>query len=61
MPQYGSVVHIGGFRSEPTGNKECLEAVWTQGDSCRTCSVLCYRSGWTKQHSTMDNKLRVST
>lgn len=59
MSQYGSVVCISGFRSEPTTDKECREAVWTQGSSCQYCSINCYRAGWTKQRTSLDNKQRV--
>ena len=59
MSQYGSITHISGFRSEPTINKECQEAVWTQGASCKDCAVICYRVGWTKLQATLDNEQKV--
>ena len=59
MSQYGSIVRISGFKSEPTDNQECREAVWTQGSACKDCTVKCYRSGWSKQRTTTDNKRRV--
>ena len=58
MPQYGSVIRISGFRLEPS-NKECLEAIWTQGSSCKDCQLTCYRAGWSKQRASADNKKRV--
>jgi len=59
MSQYGSIVHISGFRAEPTVNKECLEAIWTQGTSCKDCTINCYRAGWVKRQATLDNKRNV--
>ncbi len=47
------------FRSPP-GDKECREAVWSQGASCRECQVDCYRRGWIKRRATADNAQRVA-
>ncbi len=54
-----TLIKISGFRSEPS-SKECLEAIWTQGNSCKGCSVTCYRAGWSKQRASVDNRKRVS-
>ena len=51
-------VRIGGFASQP-GDKECLEAVWSEGTACRTCQGPCYRQGWTKAAATADNRRLV--
>jgi len=59
MSQYGSVVRIGGFKSEPTDKHECLEVIWTQGSACKDCTIKCYRSGWSKQRATTNNKRMV--
>jgi hypothetical protein len=54
------VICIGGFRTEPTAEHECREAVWTQGNACKSCEVKCYRAGWNKEQVTADNKKRVA-
>jgi len=59
MSQYGSIVRISGFKTEPNSEHECLEAIWTQGSACKNCEVKCYRSGWSKQRSSTDNKQQV--
>lgn len=53
--EMANVVHMCDFRSEPKDG-ECLEAIWSQGASCRTCYVDCYRKGWTKKRVDADNK-----
>jgi len=53
-------VQMGGFRSEPTAEHECKEAVWTHGASCKSCQIECYRRGWGWCRATADNRKRVS-
>lgn len=43
------------FRSEP-GDRECLEAVWSQGRYCKKCDMKCYRAGWSKIEVDADNR-----
>lgn len=53
-------IHICDHRTIP-GKTECLEAVWTQGRSCKTCNRAdCYRQGWNKTRVDNDNKFLVS-
>jgi hypothetical protein len=42
-------------RTAPHPGHECLEACWSQGRSCRTCWVTCYRQGWRKTQVDADN------
>jgi len=44
----------------PTDERECAEAVNSQGSSCKKCQVKCYRRGWDKQAVTRDNVKRVA-
>lgn len=48
-------LHICNFRVEP-GLKECPQACWTQGASCKKCEEACYRQGWSKAAASADNK-----
>jgi len=49
-------VHLCDFRAVPD-KTECLEAVWSQGRSCRRCSKAgCYRRGWSKAMVDGDNR-----
>lgn len=48
-------LHICNFKSEP-GKKECLEAIWSQGGSCKKCQENCYRKGYGKQMAAADNR-----
>ena len=57
MAEYGPKIDT--FRSPP-GAKECREAVWSQGGSCRECAVECYRRGWSKRRATADNERLVA-
>ena len=57
MSQYG-FGRICRFAYEPN-DKECLEAIWTQGLACKHCDVSCYRQGMSKQKATTDNKKRI--
>jgi hypothetical protein len=43
----------------PPGESECMEAVNSQGSSCRKCEVDCYRKGWSKEAVTRDNAFRI--
>jgi len=52
------MMHLCHFRTVPA-DKECLEAIWSQGRSCRTCFVTCYRRGWLKAQVDRDNKQRA--
>ncbi len=45
---------------EPAAGHECMEAINTQGRSCRKCEVDCYRRGWSADVATADNKRLVA-
>lgn len=47
------------FRSPPA-QRECLEAIWSEGRACRTCWVEFYRRGWKKKRVDEDNAKLVS-
>lgn len=52
-------IHICDHRTIPD-KTECLEAVWSQGRSCRTCYRNdCYRQGWQKSRVDDDNTALV--
>lgn len=57
MTVYG--VMICHFRTEPKEH-ECREAVWSQGHSCKTCWINCYRKGWSKPQVDADNRRLVA-
>ena len=44
------------FAAPPTADRECLEAIWSQGRSCKRCPVDCYRRGWSKGLVDVDNQ-----
>jgi hypothetical protein len=52
-------MHLDHFRSEP-GKTECLEAIWSEGKSCKGCWVECYRKGWPKKQVDADNARLVA-
>jgi len=54
------VICRGGFKTEPTTEHECREAVWSQGNACKNCVMKCYRAGWNKAQATADNRRLVS-
>lgn len=47
------------FRQQPMIGRECLEAVWSQGKSCRECNIDCYRKGLSALQATSDNRRLV--
>ena len=51
--------HLCYFRVEPNEHKECLEACWSQGQSCGKCTISCYRAGWNVFDVVADNKKLV--
>ena len=53
-------VNYGGFAKQPTLEKECLSAIWSQGSSCKDCQASCYRAGWSKVRATRDNEKMVN-
>ena len=54
------MLHLCDFRSEPQ-ERECLEAVWSMGRSCKKCyRDTCHRQGWTKYQVDNDNSRRVA-
>jgi hypothetical protein len=55
-----NAVHLCDFRSLPE-DKECLEAIWSGGRSCKKCyREDCYRQGWEQSKVTFDNWERVA-
>ena len=52
-------LHLCSFFEEPTGEKECLEAIWSVGRACKSCEHACYRRGWDKRQVDVDNKRLV--
>jgi len=42
--------------AQPPNEKECLEAIWSQGKACNKCCVKCYRQGMSALEATSDNK-----
>ncbi len=58
MPEYR--IHFCDFRTLP-GDRECWEAIWSQGKACRTCHHdECYRQGWKKARVDRDNARLVA-
>ena len=56
---YGSPIVDVGRCEQPTDERECPEAVNSQGRACQRCDVeSCYRQGWTKLMVDSDNKRR---
>lgn len=51
-------VRLCDFRSEPCPNRECREAIWSQGRACKQCDRECYRRGWEKWRVDADNARR---
>jgi len=44
----------------PPAERECLEMVWSEGQSCKSCpAVECYRQGWSQHRVSLDNAARV--
>jgi hypothetical protein len=52
-------IHICDFANEPTKDHECLEAIWSLGRYCKKCEATCYRKGWSKKQTDVDNKRLV--
>ena len=46
--------------AQPPNEKECLEAIWSQGKACKKCPVPCYRQGMSALEATSDNKRLVA-
>lgn len=51
----GFAIYLDDFCSEP-GEKECWNAIWSQGRECKRCNAKCYRKGWEKWRVDADNK-----
>jgi len=56
LKRRGHTTHLCDFR-QPPGEKECLEAVWSEGRACKRCyRDDCYRHGWAKDAVDSDNR-----
>lgn len=47
------------FRNQPTIDRECRVAMWSEGRLCETCAEDCYRRGWAQRKVKADNKRLV--
>ena len=57
---YRRKISTGQHASPPTDERECLEAIWSVGRSCKSCGLTeCYRHGWAKQRVDADNRRLV--
>ncbi len=54
-----SELYICRLASEP-GDKECLEAIASEGRACKRCDIDCYRRGFSKEEAAADNRKLVS-
>lgn len=51
--------HLCLLAAEPRPGRECYEACWSLGRSCRFCQSKCYRNGWDAARVMADNKRLV--
>ena len=56
--EMNKAIFICDFRSVP-GERECLVAIWSQGEECKKCDNGCYRNGWNQKMVKQNNSLEV--